>query len=334
MKLSKEPSVAPDRRPNRVGAQDAQARIGIDLGGTKIEIICLEPSGQLSYQKRFSTPRASYPALLQALDHAIQLADPEPDPRLMKPIGIGTPGAVSNKTGLMKNCNTTELNHQNLAADLSQLTSRDVKIANDADCFTLSEALDGAGRGHNCVFGVILGTGVGGGIAINQTLLAGPNAIAGEWGHNALALDRLRSDYDFPWPRGRSCYCGQIDCIETWLSGDGVTKSYEALTGERRSAAEIFDNPNRSEATQKTFDQYSQLCALALSTVINLIDPDIIVLGGGLSKTPGLCQAIENQWAHYVFSDQVATIIACAQHGDASGVRGAARLWPAGFKGS
>ena len=329
MKSLKEPSVAPDPRPRQDRAQPAKARIGIDLGGTKTEVICLEPSGHISYQNRFPTPRGHYPDLLEALAKAIQLADPEPDPRLMKPIGIGTPGAVSKKTGLMKNCNTTELNGQNLAADLSRLVSRDVKIANDADCFTLSEALDGRGQDHNCVFGVILGTGVGGGIAINQSLLAGPNAIAGEWGHNALPFDRLRPDTDFPWPRGRSCFCGQIDCIETWLSGDGVTQSYEVLTGERWTAAEIFDKPNRSEATQKTFDQYSQLCALALSTVINLIDPDIIVLGGGLSNTPGLCQAVEGQWAHSVFSDQVATRIACARHGDASGVRGAAWLWSA-----
>lgn len=327
MKSSKEPSVGPDRRPGRDQPAQPQAHIGIDLGGTKIEVICLEPSGHISYQERFSTPRGSYPALLEALAKAIQLADPEPDPRFIRPIGIGTPGAVSKKTGLMKNCNTTELNGQNLAADLSRHVARPVKIANDADCFVLSEALDGAGRDHNCVFGVILGTGVGGGIAINQSLLAGPNAIAGEWGHNAIPFDRLRPDTDFPWPQGRSCYCGQTDCIETWLSGDGVAKSYEVLTGERWTAAEIFDNPNLSEATQKTFEQYSQLCALALSTVVNVIDPDIIVLGGGLSKTPGLCTAIKNHWAQYIFSDQVATHIACAQHGDASGVRGAARLW-------
>jgi len=334
MKSSKEPSVEPDANSSRDRAQHAKARIGIDLGGTKIEVICLEPSGHISYQNRFPTPRGHYPDLLEALAEAILLADPEPDHRLMKPIGIGTPGAVSKKTGLMKNCNTTELNHQNLAADLSQLVSRDVRIANDADCFALSEAVDGAGQDHNCVFGVILGTGVGGGIAINQALLAGPNAIAGEWGHNALPFDRLRPDYDFPWTRGRPCYCGKTDCIETWLSGDGVTQSYEALTGERWPAAEIFDNSNRTEATQKTFDQYSQLCALALSTVINLIDPDIIVLGGGLSKTPGLCQAIKSQWANYVFSDQVATSIACARHGDASGVRGAAWLWSGQHKGA
>ena len=329
MKSLKEPFVGPDASSSRDRAQPAKARIGIDLGGTKIEVICLEPSGHISHQNRFPTPRGHYPDLLEALAEAILVADPEPDHRLMKPIGIGTPGAVSKKTGLMKNCNTTELNGQNLAADLSQLVSRGVRIANDADCFALSEAVDGAGQDHNCVFGVILGTGVGGGIAINQSLLAGPNAIAGEWGHNALPFDRLRPDTDFPWRRGRPCYCGQTDCIETWLSGDGVTQSYEALTGERWPAAEIFDNPNRSEATQKTFEQYSQLCALALSTVINLIDPDIVVLGGGLSKTPGLCQTIKSQWAHSVFSDQVTTRIACAQHGDASGVRGAAWLWPA-----
>ena len=324
MKSLKEPSVGPDASSSRDRAQPAKARIGIDLGGTKIEVICLEPSGYVSYQKRFSTPRGHYPDLLEALAKAILLADPEPDHRLMMPIGIGTPGAVSKKTGLMKICNTTELNCQNLAADLSQLVSRDVRIANDADCFALSEAVDGAGQDHNCVFGVILGTGVGGGIAINQSLLAGPNAIAGEWGHNALPFDRLRPDTDFPWRRGRPCYCGQTDCIETWLSGDGVTQSYEALTGERWPAAEIFDNPN-----QKTFEQSCQLCALALSTVINLIDPDIVVLGGGLSKTPGLCQTIKSKWAHSVFSDQVTTRITCAQHGDASGVRGAAWLWPA-----
>lgn len=329
MKSLKEPFVGPDASSSRDRARPAKARIGIDLGGTKIEVICLEPSGHISYQNRFPTPRGHYPDLLEALAEAILLADPAPDRRLMRPIGIGTPGAVSKKTGLMKNCNTTELNGQNLAADLSQLVSRGVRIANDADCFALSEAVDGAGQDHNCVFGVILGTGVGGGIAINQSLLAGPNAIAGEWGHNALPFDRLRPDTDFPWRRGRPCYCGQTDCIETWLSGDGVTQSYEALAGERWPAAEIFDNPNRSEATQKTFEQYSQLCALALSTVINLIDPDIVVLGGGLSKTPGLCQTIKSQWVHSVFSDQVTTRIACAQHGDASGVRGAAWLWPA-----
>lgn len=324
MKSSKEPSVGLDSSPAR---EPSETRIGIDLGGTKIEVICLERSGLVSYQKRFDTPRDGYEAILKALAEAINLADPETDPSLMKPIGIGMPGAVSKKTGLMKNCNTNELNHQNLAADLGQALNRPIKIANDADCFTLSEAIDGAGQDHNCVFGVILGTGVGGGISVHQTLLAGPNAIAGEWGHNPLPFDRLQSDIDFPWALGRPCYCGQTDCIETWLSGVGVAQTYQALTGERWTAAQIFENPDQSEAAQKTFYQYSQLCALALSTVINLIDPGIIVLGGGLSKTPGLCTAIANQWAQYVFSDQVDTHIECAQHGDASGVRGAAWLW-------
>jgi fructokinase len=327
MKSSKEPSVALDSNPEHALPATPKARIGIDLGGTKIEVICLEHSGLVSYQKRFDTPRDGYESILKALADAIYLADPETDPGLMKPIGIGMPGAVSKKTGLMKNCNTTELNHRNLAADLGEVLNRPVKIANDADCFTLSEAIDGAGQDYHCVFGVILGTGVGGGIAIHQTLLAGPNAIAGEWGHNRIPLERLQSDIDFPWALDRPCYCGQRDCIETWLSGAGVAKSYEALTGERWTAAQIFENPDQSEATQKTFQQYSQLCALSLSTVINLIDPEIIVLGGGLSKTPGLCAAIAGHWAHYVFSDQVDTRIESAQHGDASGVRGAAWLW-------
>ena len=302
-------------------------RIGVDLGGTKIEGIILSPDGKLEQKLRIETPGQHYESILEALLEVIVTLQQQANKTLS--VGIGTPGALSFPAEVMKNCNSISLNGRALKKDVEAKLGYEVRIENDANCFALSEAHYGAGASAKSVFGVIIGTGTGGGVVINKALLTGPNSIAGEWGHNALPFDRLRPDTDFPWPRGRSCYCGQIDCIETWLSGDGVTQSYEVLTGERWTAAEIFDKPNRSEATQKTFDQYSQLCALALSTVINLIDPDIIVLGGGLSNAPGLCQAVEGQWAHSVFSDQVATRIACARHGDASGVRGAAWLWSA-----
>ncbi|MDC0559327.1 ROK family protein [bacterium] len=327
MKLSKEHSAAPEHPPMATPPGPNGIRVGIDLGGTKIEIIGLAQDQRVVLQKRFSTPRGRYRAIIEALAAAVEFAEFNTKETLHRPLGLGTPGAVSHKTGRMKNCNTTELNGRDLVKDLSQVLQRPVKIANDADCFTLSEAIDGAGQNHTAVFGVILGTGVGGGLAVHQKLLTGPNAITGEWGHNLMPLARLKRQTDFPWSQGRICYCGQQDCIETWLSGPGLAMSFKELTGTDFHGAHILQNPTQSPATQAIFDQYSQLCALALSTIINSLDPDIIVLGGGLSNIPGLCEAIRSHWTSYVFSDKVDTMLACAAHGDASGVRGAAYLW-------
>jgi fructokinase len=245
------------------------------------------------------------------------------------PIGIGTPGAVSLKTGLMMNCNSTCLNHQPLREDLEVLTGRAVRIANDADCFALSEASDGAGRDEATVFGVILGTGVGGGIVINQSLNRGVNAISGEWGHNTLPIDAL--DQQLPaqlTETRRPCFCGRFNCVETWLSGPAFEKSYHIQTGNTLSAADIVQRYREGDAvTRVIFEQYQHLLALGLANIINILDPTAIVLGGGMSNIDELYAGIPNLLPRYVFSDVIHTQVLQAEHGDSGGVRGAAWLW-------
>jgi predicted NBD/HSP70 family sugar kinase len=290
-------------------------RIGIDLGGTKIEGILLADSGDILQRHRVYTPQGDYSQTLQQIRSLIdQLTD---DKNLA--IGIGTPGAPSPDTGLMRNANSTCLNGQPLQHDLEKLLQRPVRVANDADCFALSEASDGAGKDANSVFGVIVGTGTGGGLVIRKQLLKGPNAIAGEWGHNPL-----------PWPQenelpGPQCYCGKQGCVETWLSGPGLVRDH----GGKLQAEEITQQAMQGEKEAlATLDRYYDRMARCLAQVINIVDPEVIVLGGGLSNVETLYNEVPRRLPRYVFSDTLKTQLKPPVHGDSSGVRGAAWLWP------
>jgi len=282
-------------------------RIGIDLGGTKIEAIALEGSRELA-RRRVPTPRGDYEATVSAVASLIrQIGDGT--------VGIGIPGALSRVSGLVKNANSTWLIGRPLKRDLEQAIGREVRLENDANCFALSEAVDGAGAGAEVVFGVILGTGVGGGIVAHGKLLTGPNAIAGEWGHNPLPAP---GPEDLPLP---ACYCGRAGCIETYLSGPGLSADHLKFTGENLGAEEIVARRGESLC------RYEARLARALASVINVLDPDVIVLGGGLSNVERLYTDVPRLWAKHVFSDHVATRLARNAHGDSSGVRGAAWLW-------
>lgn len=297
-------------------------RFGIDLGGTKVELLAMDSKGQELIRRRCATPQGDYRGTLEAIVELIREA--ERDLGTKARIGIGTPGAVSKHSGRMKNCNSTCLNDQPLQQDLERLLSRPVRIANDADCFALSEATDGAAEGASVVFGVILGTGVGGGIVIRKRLLEGPNAIAGEWGHNPL-----------PWPThqerpGPVCYCGRSGCIETFLSGPGLSRAHHATTGNHLDAHTIVDRADAGdESCNASLKTYEHRLARALAHIINIIDPQVIVLGGGLSNCGRLYRNVPAMWGKYVFSDHVDTHLVPPRHGDSSGVRGAAWLWPA-----
>lgn len=282
-------------------------RIGVDLGGTKIEALALDGAGGEVFRKRVPTPQGDYRGTLKAISSLVAEAGEGT-------VGIGIPGALSRVTGLVKNANSTWLIGKPLKHDLERILGREVRIENDANCFTLSEAVDGAGKGAEVVFGVILGTGVGGGIAVHGKVLTGPNAIAGEWGHNPLPLPTAD---DLPLP---PCYCGRAGCIETYLSGPGLSRDHEALTGQGLESEEIVKH-------EKTMLRYSERLARALAGVINVLDPDVIVLGGGMSNVGRLYTDVPRLWTRYVFSDQVATRLARNVHGDSSGVRGAAWLW-------
>lgn len=297
-------------------------RIGIDLGGTKIELRALDNSGHELLRQRIDTPVGDYEATLDAIVDLITRA--ETQLAQTGSIGICIPGAISPDTGLIKNANSVCLIGHPLNLDLEQRLQRFVRTANDADCFTLSETTDGAGQDCAQVFGVILGTGVGGGICINGQLLSGPNAIAGEWGHNPLPWS---THADSPKP---SCYCGKQGCIETYLSGPGFCQQYQLLSKQSLNRTEaIMALSRQGDAVAKqAFETYCDRLARSLATVINVIDPSIVVLGGGLSNISELYEEIPKRWGQYVFSDQVNTLLKQAQHGDASGVRGAAWLWP------
>ncbi|MGL4315517.1 MAG: ROK family protein [Pseudomonas sp.] len=290
-------------------------RFGIDLGGTKTEIIALQGSDE-RLRRRLPTPQGDYQATLQTIACLVEEAERELGER--GSLGVGIPGTRSPDHGRIKNANSQCLIGQDLQGDLEQRLSRPVRLANDADCFALSEASDGAGSGARSVFGVILGTGVGGGIVINGQLLGGPNAIAGEWGHNPLPW---RSAEDGP---PRRCYCGLDDCIETFLSGPGwATRSNLGLSAEQLAAAAETDQP----AARQALLCYAEQLARSLASVINLLDPQVIVLGGGLSKIQALYRLVPQQLVRHVFSDQVNTRLLPARFGDSSGVRGAAWLW-------
>jgi fructokinase len=294
-------------------------RMGVDLGGTKIEALVLDSRGTELARERVATPSGDYLATLQTIAGLVGRLEARVGSRCR--VGVGMPGAFSRATGRVKNSNSVCLNGQPLRQDLEALLQRPLQFANDADCFTLSEATDGAARDAGVVFGVILGTGTGGGICVDGKLLAGPNAITGEWGHNPL-----------PWPQaeelpGRQCYCGKQGCIETWLSGPGLALDYQGQAGRELTAQAIVDTAGKGDGVaQAAVDRYVDRLARALAGVINILDPDCVVLGGGMSNYARLYQAVPACWGRYVFSDQVETRLVPAKYGDSSGVRGAAWL--------
>ena len=295
-------------------------RLGIDLGGTKIEIVALADDGSELLRRRVATPQGDYPATLQAI--AGLVTDAEKELGRHGSVGIGIPGAESLVDGRIKNANSTCLIGQPLHADLQHLLQREIRLANDANCFALSEAIDGAGRGAACVFGVILGTGVGGGIVIDGRVLVGANAIAGEWGHNPLPADPAD-----PLPPQR-CYCGRDGCNETWLSGPGLAADHQRHTGIALTAADIAHQAAAGDAAcAATLDRHARRLGRALASVINLLDPDVVVLGGGLSQMAQLYEKLPGYCRAHVFSDDLRTRILPPAHGDSSGVRGAAWLW-------
>lgn len=300
-------------------------RIGIDLGGTKIEGIALQGATEVIARRRIATPGGDYAATIAAIAALVAALEREVGSSGL-PVGIGHPGAISPFTGLIKNANSTCLNERPLKTDLEAALVRPVRMANDADCLALSEAqADGAGAGAACVFAVILGTGVGGGIVIDGRLRAGPNAIAGEWGHNPL-----------PWPRpdwnevpGPLGWDGRHGAIEDWCSGPALARDHFDVTGSRLSGEQIVSLAEAGDtACTASLARYEDRLARSLASVINLLDPDVIVLGGGLSRVPRLYEQVPLLWQRWVFSDRVVTRLLPARHGDSSGVRGAAWLWP------
>ena len=305
----------------RSSSDEAQPRLrlGVDLGGTKIEIIALDAEGAERLRRRVATPRGHYEATLEAVAQLVADAERALHSTGAATVGVGTPGTYSRATGLMRNCNSTWLNGRPLRADLARLLRRPVTVANDANCFALSEARDGAGAGAACVFGVILGTGVGAGIVVDGVVLEGPNGIAGEWGHNGL-----------PWPDdderpGPACYCGRNGCIETFVCGPALARDHAAATHQQLSpetiAARAADGDAGSSATMA---RYERRLAKSLAHVVNIVDPEVIVLGGGLSNLDRLFERVPRLWGEWVFSDRVDTRLVRHRHGDSSGVRGAA----------
>jgi fructokinase len=295
-------------------------RIGIDLGGTKIEGIALSDTGKELFRHRVATPQGDYQATLQCIADLInKIEDATTD---KGSIGICTPGALSPSNGLMRNSNSVCMNGKSVLTDLQKLLPREIRIANDANCFALSEAVDGAAKEASVVFGVIIGTGTGAGIVIDKKVLLGSNAIAGEWGHNPL-----------PWPQdielpGPECYCGKSGCIETWLSGPGIMRDHE-LHNNVFLDAETLDGKARfgDEEADETLHRYEDRMARSLAHVINILDPDAIVLGGGMGNIQRLYKNVPKIWETYVFSDVVETKLLAPVYGDSSGVRGAAWLW-------
>jgi fructokinase len=300
-------------------------RIGIDLGGTKTEAIVLDDAGRELARERVESPQGDYAATVRQIQHLVDRVATQAGCNADVPVGVGIPGAISPKTGLVKNANSTWLIGNALDRDLEAALQRPVRIANDANCFVVSEAIDGAAKGYGMVFGVIIGTGVGGGIAINGQTHTGINAIAGEWGHNPL-----------PWPipgiaeqPGPTCYCSKHGCIETFLSGPGLSRDYQASGGRAASASEIATDAAAGNAVAvAVLRRYTDRLARALAGVINILDPDIIVFGGGLSNLDIIYRDLPKSLKNYVFSDACDTPCVKNQHGDSSGVRGAAWLWP------
>jgi fructokinase len=294
-------------------------RIGIDLGGTKIEGIALDRGREVA-RVRTNTPRGDYDKTLTAIASLVDQLDPTGD----APVGIGIPGTIAS-SGLVKNANSTWLIGRRFQNDVEVAVRRPVRVANDANCFAMSEAVDGAARGASVMFGVILGTGVGGGVVVNGRGLSGVNGIAGEWGHNPLPwMDAV----DMPGPQ---CYCGKRGCIETFLSGPGMAADYKRATGIALTPPQVVENAALDDAAEATLRRYERRLAAALASVINVLDPEVIVLGGGMSNIDRLYTNVPQMWGDFVFAaggDVVRTKLVRARHGDSSGVRGAAWLWP------
>ncbi|MFZ3321473.1 MAG: ROK family protein [Usitatibacter sp.] len=295
-------------------------RLGVDLGGTKVEIAALDAKGAIVERKRVDTPVGDYEATVDVIVNLV--GEIEASLGGHGSVGVATPGARSRATGLIKNANSTCLNGKPLKEDLERRLHREIRMANDANCFALSEAVDGAARDADVVFGVILGTGVGGGIVVGKRALEGVNAIAGEWGHNPL-----------PWPGAQdeprpACFCGRRGCIEKYLSGPGLAADHEKVTGERIDAARIASRAAAGDAAcAATVSRYEARLARSLASVVNVLDPDVIVLGGGLSQIGRLYEHVPALWGAHVFSDEVRTRLVAPVHGDSGGVRGAAWLW-------
>jgi fructokinase len=300
---------------------NSKMRIGIDLGGTKIEALAIDHDGIELARYRVDTPRDDYQGTIMAVVDLVRRLETETGRK--GTVGAGIPGSLSGITGLVKNANSTWLNGMPLDRDLSAALSREVRLANDANCFAVSEATDGAAAGAKVVFGVILGTGCGGGVALNARVHAGPNGVAGEWGHNSL-----------PWPRpeeypGPVCYCGKRGCMEMWVSGTGIAMDYEKATGTRRTTLEIvreFEAGDLQAAA--AVERFEDRLARGLAQVINILDPDVIVIGGGVSSVKNIYEAVPKKLPEYVFGGEVSTPVVQAKFGDSSGVRGAAWLWP------
>jgi len=296
-------------------------RIGVDLGGTKIEFVALEHDGAELHRHRVATPRFDYEGTVRAIADGVK----EMETQLGRPatVGVGIPGTVSTRTGLVKNANSTWLNGKPFDKDLSRVLAREVRCANDANCLAVSEATDGAGAGKRLVFAVILGTGCGGGIAVDSRLHAGMNGVAGEWGHNTL---QWMSADEFP---GSPCYCGKNGCIETWVSGTGLEKDYERATKTSLHGPEILARSEAGEpAALAALERFEDRLTRGLAGVINLLDPDVIVMGGGASQISRIYKNVPARLEQYVFGKEADTPLVPAKHGDSSGVRGAAWLWP------
>lgn len=298
------------------------ARIGIDLGGTKIEGVALDPEGRQLARMRVPTPQGDYEGILTAVSELVERVATGLE--VAETVGVGTPGAISPFDGEMKNSNSTVLNGKPLDVDLHRALGRPMVMRNDADCFALSEAIDGAAAGAEVVFGVILGTGVGGGVVVDGLVRTGPNRVAGEWGHNPL-----------PWPtaqerEGPPCYCGKKGCIETWLSGPALAADDDRVNGAGRSAPQVVEAARAGDGgARASLERYVDRLARALATVINVLDPDVVVLGGGLSNVDELYDGVRSHWSRFVFGGEAATGLVPNRHGDSSGVRGAAMLVPA-----
>jgi fructokinase len=304
---------------------NSSIRIGVDLGGTKIEAAAFDREGGEIFRKRVPTPVGSYEQTVKAIAALVHAADDSIGDRqtTIASVGVGIPGTISPATGLIKNANSVCLIGHTLDLDLKAAVGREVRLANDADCFALSEAVDGAGENDPIVFGAILGTGAGSGIVVNKQLVRGPNAISGEWGHNPLAW--ARAD-ELPGP---ACYCGLKGCNETFISGTGLTLEYVRVGGENIPAQDVVARAEAGEAiAQGALTRYTDRLARATAAIINVLDPHVIVLGGGMSKVMRLYTEVPKLWPAYVFSDTVVTRLSPPKHGDAGGVRGAAWLWP------
>ena len=293
-------------------------RFGLDLGGTKMEAVLLDDEGDIVWRERRATPAQNYDEIIETIIDLTQIAEIESGHEAS--IGVGMPGSLSPKTGLVRNSNTQSLNGKPIKQDLESRLAREIRIANDANCFAMSEAADGAGQGAQSVFGVILGTGCGGGLVIDGRLQNGVNGVGGEWGHNPLAAPTAE---EVPGP---PCYCGRNGCNEVWISGSGFARDHAAINGETLSAEEIIASD--SAAAKASLERLCDRIARALGAVVNLVDPEVIVLGGGLSNVEALYARIPEIWDSYIFSDIIETKLVKNRHGDASGVRGAAWLWP------